>query len=270
MTPLKALARTLLAAALLAPCVIAQAAPQYKQPADGKPAGDLLTEGLDDLLNPTPPPANPSDKQSKQPSWTPDERMLNDLIQDSLQGGHDWGEDLGQQQESPLVRVEKNMTEATRLIGRPNESSKTAGVQEQIVTDLDALIKEMEKQCNSSGSQSNKPPEEKQGSQRSKPQQAASQPKPGKGKPSPGKPSQSQSSIAAQQSSMRLGSADAAEVERRSIDQLMKEAWGHLPERLREQMLQGSSGEFLPKYKEEIERYYQRLAEEEARESGSR
>ncbi len=140
MTPLKALATILLAAALLAPCAMVQAAPQYKQPADGKPPGDLLTEGLDDLLNPTGPPIKPSGQPGaakpapKQPGWTPDERMLNDLIQDSLEGGHDWGEDLGQQQESPLVRVEKNMTEATRLIGRLGEPAKTAGVQEQIVT----------------------------------------------------------------------------------------------------------------------------------------
>ncbi len=126
----------------------------------------------------------------------------------------------------------------------------------------------MEKQCNSCNSQSDKPSEGKQGSKRSQPKQASSQPK--SGKPSQGKPSQSQSSSAAQQSTMRLGSADAAEVQGRSTEQLMKEAWGHLPERLREQMLQGSSGEFLPKYREEIERYYQRLAEEEAREAGTR
>jgi hypothetical protein len=35
-----------------------------------------------------------------------------------------------------------------------------------------------------------------------------------------------------------------------------------LPEREREQMLQSFSGEFLPKYELELEKYYRRMSEE--------
>jgi hypothetical protein len=43
----------------------------------------------------------------------------------------------------------------------------------------------------------------------------------------------------------------------------MKDAWGNLPERIREQMMQTSVDEFLPKYELLIEKYFQRLSEEE-------
>ena len=43
----------------------------------------------------------------------------------------------------------------------------------------------------------------------------------------------------------------------------MKELWGHLPERSREQLLQSFSEEFLPKYEREIQQYYQRLSEDQ-------
>ena len=44
---------------------------------------------------------------------------------------------------------------------------------------------------------------------------------------------------------------------------MMKDVWGQLPERAREQMLQSPPEKFLPKYELLIEKYYQRLAEEQ-------
>ena len=43
---------------------------------------------------------------------------------------------------------------------------------------------------------------------------------------------------------------------------MMKDSWGHLPPRVREQMLQNTPEQFLPQYELMIEKYYQRLAEE--------
>ena len=48
---------------------------------------------------------------------------------------------------------------------------------------------------------------------------------------------------------------------------MVKDLWGHLPERSREQMLQSFSDEFLPKYELEIEQYYRRLSEEQGESS---
>ena len=42
---------------------------------------------------------------------------------------------------------------------------------------------------------------------------------------------------------------------------VIKQVWGELPEKERQQMLQSSVEEFLPKYAELIEQYYRRLAE---------
>lgn len=246
----------LLSLAFLAPS-LSTAAPKLSSSTK-----DILAEGLNDLLDSAKPDKDgeESNKPSSQkPFFAPDEGMLNDMIRDAADGSGiapPFGEDLGQKPEQRLARVKESMGEATRLIGRLDSTGKTVKVQKQIVDDLDALIKEMEKQCQcQSSSQSKSQSSSRQQSQRS-------QPKPSQGDPKQGKPSQSQASKAAQQSSMRLGAADAEAVERRNADDLMKEVWGHLPERVREQMLQSSSDEFLEKYREEIELYFKRLAEE--------
>ena len=44
----------------------------------------------------------------------------------------------------------------------------------------------------------------------------------------------------------------------------MKDSWGHLPAKTREQMLQNSPERFLPQYELMIEKYYKRLAEEQS------
>ena len=49
------------------------------------------------------------------------------------------------------------------------------------------------------------------------------------------------------------------------MQSLIKRLWGHLPEQQRQQMLESSVEEFLPKYELQIERYFQRLSEMEQR-----
>ena len=45
-----------------------------------------------------------------------------------------------------------------------------------------------------------------------------------------------------------------------SAGELVRDLWGHLPERQRQQILQPLSEEFLPKYAAEIEAYFRTLA----------
>ena len=47
---------------------------------------------------------------------------------------------------------------------------------------------------------------------------------------------------------------------------LLKDLWGQLPLRDREQMLQSSPEQFLPKYELLIEKYYKRLADQQKKE----
>ena len=47
--------------------------------------------------------------------------------------------------------------------------------------------------------------------------------------------------------------------------ELVKDLWGHLPERQRQQILQPLSEDFLPKYATEIEEYFRALADPDRR-----
>lgn len=195
-------------------------------------------------------PSKPNEK-----SWLPHTDQLRRQMNQEI-----GGEDIGQQQPSPLTPIAQRMQSAAQLISVANKSSEQpAPLQKQVVADLDKLIAEMEKQCQGGGQCQPKPDEkEKQASKRSKP-------KPSKGS-KPGKSASKPSQAAAKDSTTRMGSAPVANASGQSAEDLMKAAWGHLPARLREQMVQSSSDEFLPEYQEELEKYFQRLAEREASE----
>jgi len=48
------------------------------------------------------------------------------------------------------------------------------------------------------------------------------------------------------------------------LRELARKVWGHLPPKLREELLQAGGEEFLPEYAAEIREYYRRLAKERA------
>jgi hypothetical protein len=50
-------------------------------------------------------------------------------------------------------------------------------------------------------------------------------------------------------------------VDRVAIADLVKDLWGRLPERQREELMQPLSEEFLPEYAADIEEYFRVLAE---------
>ena len=70
-------------------------------------------------------------------------------------------------------------------------------------------------------------------------------------------------SAPARESSDRLDRDTAKQPEKGDVNEVVKELWGHLPERSREQLLQSFSEEFLPKYEREIQQYYKRLSDEQ-------
>ena len=53
-----------------------------------------------------------------------------------------------------------------------------------------------------------------------------------------------------------------AEVETAEVHDLVRRFWGHLPDKLRDEMQSSLSEQFLPKYEQLIEDYYRRLAED--------
>ena len=207
---------------------------------------------LDDLTpNVAPPPTAPRIEDLNRKRSTPDNSGL-----PTEPRFDDLGEDIGQPSGPlSLVRVRQGMQQAEELLGHPaadagSRAVEQAGaVQQEVVSQLDKLIAELSKQCQ--GGQC------KPGDQPPKPSQR-SQSKPGKSGKAAGS-----GSTAARDSTDRLDRSTAQPVEKGDIDALVKELWGHLPERSREQMLQSFSDEFLPKYELEIEQYYRRLSEEQ-------
>jgi hypothetical protein len=167
----------------------------------------------------------------------------------------DLGEDIGQPSGAlSLVRVQRGMQHAESLLAGKkavvdsNSVQQAGAAQQQVVAQLDELIAELSKQCKGGQCQpSEQPPMANQ----------PSQTKPGKTGDTAGK-----GRTAARDSTDRLDSASAKPVDRGEVGTMVKDLWGHLPDRSREQMMQSFSEEFLPKYELEIEQYYRRLSED--------
>jgi len=161
------------------------------------------------------------------------------------------GEDLGEARQSPLVRISDRMSEAGELLETLDRSGRTLAVQEEIVTELDKLIDRLQQQCQQcSGGKAGQ----------SSPQQTErSSAKPG------GSTAASESVAAAQSRDQQeaAGRQQPDEAATANTPDAAKQVWGQLPERFREQLLQSTGDEFLPKYREELELYFKRLAEQQ-------
>jgi len=169
-----------------------------------------------------------------------DRRLLDQLGQ---------GEDLGDEKSDPFVQIGEQMRTVEELISRRDTSEKTQRMQQQIVDDIQRLIEEMKKKC-AGGQCNNSSPSSS--SQNNDPKSAS---KAGSGENRGG-------SKPARESELRVGRSDENDARLAQVMDMLKQVWGHLPARVREQMQSGMAEEFLPKYERLIEQYYQRLAEE--------
>lgn len=255
---------TLIAFSLFLMAGIAKAAPAPGNASnDYGNLGDLL---LDDELARSLAPAPPAPALSEsnpaaqgKPDWLPNPDALNRMLEQGAREAA--GEDVGS---SPLASVVSGMRRAEGLIRTEGSKNGAAPVQREVVAQLEKLIAEMEKQCQNCNKSSKD--QKKQASKRSKPKPGEC--KPGECKPGdkPGKPSNKKGDKANKSGTTSLAGAPNASTPEEQ-QQLIKAAWGHLPERMREQMLQGSDSEFLPEYRNELQDYYRRLAERSSREA---
>lgn len=233
---------------------LVQAADESK-PKSGKSVGSSLddellkgldNELLDDVGGLKPNKPKPSADKPPHPGETkPGEPKLDPIP----------GEDLDQagEDDDPLIRIGRNMRAAGALIEERRSTEKTIEAQRQIVSDLAKLIEEIEKQQQQKQSSS-----QSQNQQKTAQRDQVQQPQTGQSKPSPG-----DSNKPAQDSSAQLRKNDNQRVDPSQHKGMMKDLWGQLPAKDREQMLQTSPEQFLPKYELLIEKYYKRLAEEQ-------
>ncbi len=152
----------------------------------------------------------------------------------------------------PLVRVSHEMRSVEELISKRASRPHAEQLQERIVDQLARLIEQAEQQRAQQSSSSSKGKKQRSTAKR----QSVKQPKQSAGN------SGRDSSKPAPDSTSRLGRADAARVDPELFRAMMKDTWGHLPERDREQVLQNTPDKFLPQYELMIEKYFQRLAED--------
>lgn len=176
--------------------------------------------------------------------------------------GTDLGESSG---ESPLASVHQKMQTAESLIQGHDTSGKTKQVQGEIVDELDQLIAKLQEQCKKcSGGQCNKPGSSQQQTAKSTPKPGAANSQQAQQSNSPSQAQPDASQQAATQSNARPnGGETSAASDAVDPQAMLKDVWGELPERMRQQMLQSSFDDFLPEYRDDIEAYFRQLAEPE-------
>lgn len=184
----------------------------------------------------------------KPPPKSLDAQLLEDLDDDLLKGlpapskPATGDKPAGQVPESasdnPLAQIADRMRAAQQRMAGRDTSADTQQLQRQIQDDLAALIEQAKKQCAACNQ-----PGSGQG------QQTAG----GGGNPMPAPPRDSTDRI-------EQGTKEA--VETADVQDVLRRFWGHLPDKIREQMQASLGEQFLPKYERLIEDYYRRLAED--------
>ncbi len=198
----------------------------------------LEDELVDDLLKDLPKakPEVPAKGKTAKPAAKDEAEKK--LLQD-LEGG----EDIGLPPENPLIRIGQKMRSSQERIAGKDTSAETQTRQKEILADLSKLIEQTQKQCNCNGNG-------KPGSGKSSAQAGQ-----GTGEARPGQ---------AREATDRVGKGEREDAENADIKDVLRRIWGHLPDKMREQMQAQLSEQFLPKYEKLIEEYYKRLAEERA------
>ncbi|HVX83854.1 MAG TPA: hypothetical protein VH253_03480 [Phycisphaerae bacterium] len=135
------------------------------------------------------------------------------------------------------------MGESRQRLADKDPGAVTQETQRRIVVDLDALIEIARKQCNSTSQSQSQSQGQSQQRQASKNQ------------------SHEGGSTAARDENLRGGGAQAAESNGTDIHQKNADTWGNLPARDRDMIAHGSNEQYLPEYRQLIDRYYQALAE---------
>jgi len=227
---------------------------------------ELLEDLEDDLADDVDSPAvkaggdktKPKARDAEKPRDTIDEELLRDLdLGEDIELGPDGepveDDELGGETD-PLTRIGRKMRAAEALVGKTELTEKTRTIQDEIVSDIDALIQELlKRQQQQQASKSKKP---RPGTQARRPK--VRQPSRRK----PGSPGNRESRKPARDSEDRRGKPKRPEIDMAELNELLKDIWGHLPEKDREQLRQSSVESFLPKYELLIEKYFRRLAEE--------
>lgn len=198
--------------------------------------------------------------KSKAPAKNAKPRPAGGDLDDELLKGLGDGEDIelggkpgqpaeGGKSANPLVDLGRQMHEVESRIAQAKSDDETQKLQERIASDLQKLIKQLQrrKKSSSSSSSSNK---DQQTAEREK----VEQPTTG------GAGQQAAADSPAAESTETLKDRKTQKAETAQLDEALKDIWGQLPAHLRQQMEQYAKEELLPKYELQIEEYFRALA----------
>ena len=215
--------------------------------AEQVPAADRVKENKSGAAKPNQKPASP-----KSPA-KPATRRIGDPLDDELLKGLDDGQNAPTEgdESNPLVRLNRQMRQVESLIAQSKLDPATQQLQQKIVHDLEELIKKMQQQKSSSSASAQRSGQQKTARRDQVAQPGAEQ----------GKAGTQNADQPAKDSSTQLRQRQA---QRPDLDQLQdllgKGVWGQLPPKVRDQMLQSSIDQFLPKYELLIEEYFKAIA----------
>jgi hypothetical protein len=229
-----------------------------KSPAPTNSLDDELLKSLGDPTptandKPAPSPAKQKDIPAEKPTADHESsNPLDEALRKSLgdNPGSD-GEDIG---ENRFTKVAREMRSVQDRLAQSNSDAATQTQQKQIAAELAALVEQLRKQQCSGSKPGSKPPN---GASGTKPGGANS----GGGNSPAGDPSNQP----ARDSTPGVRPNRVEHPDPQATLDLLKKSpdWLKLPERERNQMLQGAGDEFLPSYEFAIKKYFERIIEEE-------
>jgi hypothetical protein len=207
---------------------------------------DQLLEGLDNALLEGLDDATSKKAQSKV-KQNEKANSLDDQLLDDLDNKDDRPDGKA---DDPLVGIERRMKTVAARLADEQLDDQTTDLQKRILDDLAALLQECKKQCQGGGSgkPGSKPGKGGQGSQAGK------------------SPATQAPSDTARDSSDKLRNRATERPDKGALVNAMKESWGNLPQRLRQELSNSNTDAFLPKYEMMLEKYFKRLAEAESNE----
>lgn len=144
-------------------------------------------------------------------------------------------------QEDPLLRAGKRMRTVEERLARLDSSDETIDLQQRIVQDLEQLLQQMQQQ--QQGEQGKR--------QRTRQRQEKPSPQPKQQQPAVAQKSSDSSPHARSGRTTRQDASKGPEV---------RDVWGHLSDLLRDEMNQYLKEDFLPAYRDLLEKYYSTIA----------
>ena len=214
-----------------------------------KPTDENSEDTADDRAAESDP--NDDDPADDGPAAKPTADSLDDSLDDELLRDLGPADEATENDDNPLSRIGRKMQEAQRLIAQRQPGEPAQKLQQDIVTELDELLKQARKQ--QSQQQQSSGSKKPQQSRRDKPGQPQQQPAGGKPEEAGNEP--------ARDSTEQQRPEAPAQPDIGQMQDMLRELWGHLPEHERQQVINSTIEKFVPKYESLIKEYFKRLSE---------